>query len=69
MLLLVRLLVSVVLIVTRARRLVWLRAEITSTADSRRKDTLLLYCTVLYCTVLSRFTRCRRWLVYGHERI
>ena len=64
MLLLVRLLVSVVLIVTRARRLVWLRAEITSTADSRRKDTLLLY-----CTVLSRFTRCRRWLVYGHERI
>ena len=62
LLLLVRLLVSVVLIVTRARRLVWLRAEITSTADSRRKDTLLL-------TVLSRFTRCRRWLVYGHERI
>ena len=44
LLLLVRLLVSVVLIVTRARRLVWLRAEITSTADSRRKGTLLLYC-------------------------
>ena len=62
MLLLVRLLVSVVMIVIRARRLGWLRAEITSTADSRRKDTLLL-------TVLSRFTRCRRWLVYGHERV